>query len=214
MVAFLLLEAFIMRNKHIICWSAILLLDAIFCYFVIVQGIDDLYRENSWAENLQVLILGIACVIFAKTAYQETGREQVLSSFLAMLCFIFIFREVDFDKIDGMPKFVVFMLAEDGRTFFWAITLGLLANLLRDIKHYLRHFKLYISSASIVYLFLLAPFMLIFSHLFDRQIWMVEHRVFFEELAEMTAYCFMLCSAIFSAESLHNLKQKTQQAAV
>ncbi|MCK5882001.1 MAG: hypothetical protein KAG18_09000, partial [Sinobacterium sp.] len=77
MVAFLLLEAFIMRNKHIICWSAILLLDAIFCYFVIVQGIDDLYRENSWAENLQVLILGIACVIFAKTAYQETGREQV-----------------------------------------------------------------------------------------------------------------------------------------
>lgn len=198
-----------MNRKHIICWSAIAVLDAIFIYFVIAKGFDDLYRENSWAENLQVVILAIAMVIFAITAYKQTGRERILASLFTMICFAFIFREIDFDKIDGMPSFLVYMLAEDGRGFFLAIILGLLANLSRDIKFYFQHFKTYITSPVVFYFCLLAPFMLIFSDLFDQKRWMVDHRVFFEELAEMTAYCFMLCSAIFSAESLHKLKQQT-----
>ena len=193
-------------QKHLFCWLSIAVLDAIFAYFVIVEGIDELYRENSWAENLQVVFLAIACVIFARSAFLSGGRERILCSFFAMICFAFIFREIDFDKIDGMPSMIVFMLAGKGRGFFFAIILVLMGFILADLKYYLRHFKRYVLSAPVLYLCILAPSMLVFSHLFDRKIWLLEHRVFFEELAEMTAYCFMLCSALFSFSALQQVK--------
>ncbi len=199
----------LMKNKHFFCWSAIIVLDAIFMYFVMAQGMHDLYRENSWAENLQALLLIIAFIIFSISAYQHSGRERIFSAFLGMICFAFFFREIDFDRIAGMPSFIVFMLAGQGRGFFFAIILCLMALIVKDYKHYFTHIKAYLCNPVVIYLCVLAPAMLVFSHVFDRKIWMLEYRVFYEELAEMTAYCFMLCSAIFSVETLHKLKQDT-----
>lgn len=187
-----------MKPKYLISVGILAVLNIALIYLVVFQGASYLYKENSWIENLQVLFLSVACGIYFVSAINQEGRNKVLCLFFTLICFTFVFREVDFEDIEGLPDFLVFMLAGHGRAFFFTLMLGLLVMIGRDIKFYWQNKWLYLRSPVIVYLCMLAPFMLIFSFLFDKKIWMIDHRVMFEELSEMTAYGFILASSMYS----------------
>jgi len=187
---------------HAIALGVLALIVASLSYMVMGLGMASIYTENSWVENAQVAILCIACAIFFIDAQGLSGRHKTLCYFFSMLCFAFMFREVDFDRIDGMPDFIVFMLAGKGRTFFFIILLALLALMLRDIKIYWASLTQYLRCSVVVYIGIAALMLIIFSTAFDKKLIVIEHRIFFEELSEMTAYYFILLASLFAKPAL------------
>ncbi len=191
--------------KTAVAVLALLLMNGFLTYLVVFQGAEYIYRENGWVENLQVLLLVVASMIFALSSRQQKGVHRTICYFFSLLCFVFMFREVDFERIDGMPSFIVFMLAEQGRTVFFLGLLVLLVLMLKEIKFFWAHKAQYFQLPMVWSIIIAALMLIIFSHIFDRKIWMIEHRVFYEELSEMTSYYFILIASLFSFQELQNV---------
>lgn len=191
--------------------AVVALLDIALCYLVVIKDAATIYRENGWMENMQVGFLAIACVLFFVTALRLESRHRMVCFFFAMLSFIFMFREVDVDKFD-VPQFLIFMLAEQGRSFFFIILLGILGWEIKNFSHYWRNKSIYMASSSFIYITVAALLLIIFSHAFDRKLIMIEHRVFFEELAEMTSYLMILGAGLFAYKDLNAVTAQIETA--
>ena len=191
---------------------SVLLIDLVLVYLVIFQHAESLYRENSWVENMQVGFLAIGCLLYFVSAMRLNGDHRIVCLFFSMLSFIFMFREVDVDKLD-VPRVVIFMLAEQGRAFFFLILLGLLFYELRKFSYYWRNRRYYLSSSIFIFIATAALLLIIFSTAFDQKLIRVEHRIFYEELSEMTAYLMMLGAALFSRKDLNWIAQQIEETA-
>lgn len=164
--------------------------------------------EDTWVEHIQVLFLALATVGFAVQAFWQQGRYRVLCLFLMMLCFIFIFRELDVEDFD-VPQWVIFLFADNrGRAFFVVPTLILLGMVLQDWRHYLQNLRVYLKTPLFIALVLAAVLLLVFSQMFDRHWVSVAHNVLFEELSELSAYYLLLAMSVTARRPLAALQAR------
>jgi len=123
-------------RRNLIVLSVLLSGNLVLWYLAIGRGMDFIYEENSWMENIQAGVLLVSCVVFAFAGFALRGKHRALALFLAVLCFIFSFREVDVDEL-GVSTWLIFLLAEEGRAIFFLVALVLLVLMLKDAEYYL-----------------------------------------------------------------------------
>lgn len=182
-------------RRHLALFLLLAIVNITLCYLVIGLDMDFIYAENSWMENIQAIILIICSCVFAYRAFQFSDRHKYIAFLFAILCFTFAFREVDIDRLD-MPKWLIFMLAEEGRGFFFLVAFFFLGMILKDSKHYFRNLKVYVKSTLALYITVSALCLILLSEAFDKKILNITYRVFFEELSELVAYCLLLATAL------------------
>ena len=185
--------------------ALLVLLDGGLCYAVLVDG-QEFYRENGLMENLQALLLVMGILVFAFYGFSLQGRDRVLSAFFSLLCFIFLFRELDVDRMVDVPQILVFLMADNrGRAIFVLAELVLLVMLAKDFRHFLTCRSLYLRSNLFLFLALSAVLLLVFSNLFDRKWVRLHPQAFFEEITEVTAYYFLFIAAVMSRSELRSI---------
>ena len=118
-------------RRNLIVLSVLLSGNLVLWYLAIGRGMDFIYEENSWMENIQAGVLLVSCVAFAFAGFALREKHRVVALFLAVLCFIFSFREVDVDEL-GVSTWLIFLLAEEGRAIFFLVALVLLILMLKD----------------------------------------------------------------------------------
>lgn len=185
----------------IIVLLLIAILDGTLIYLAVVQHAEYIYRENSWIENMQVGFLFIAFLLFISASFRTARHHRNLCGFFASLSFIFMLREVDIEKFD-VPQWQIFLFAEQGRAVFYAISFGLLFMELGKYSYYLKNRHHFIASNLFRFMAMAAVLLIVFSTAFDQKLIKMNHRIFFEELSEITAYCFIVAAAFLAKKEL------------
>lgn len=189
---------------HYLWIGACLLICLTFMYLVIGLGFHGLTAENSWLENLQVITLFLAMMAFGKQAWHFTGRLRGACSFFAWLMWLFIMREVDFDKL-GIHPMLVYLWAEQGRALFYIIALALLFRECWHWRFYWQFRQSILRSSFFWYISCAAFALIVLSTGFDKQIFDVPHYQLYEETSEAFAYFMLLGAAVFARKSLSKL---------
>ena len=164
-------------------------------YFVMFLGHAHLYAENGLMENLQVVLLCIAFVGFAHAAISTDYANETLPSFMTLLVFAFVFRELDVDQFN-VPESVIFLFAGDGRALYLLPLIGLLLRLVFHCRHYIQYAGYYLDKRSIRYIILAALCYAVFGEVFDKKYVPIEHSDFWEESFELAA-AMLLCATSF-----------------
>lgn len=193
------------RNSRVLL--VLLAISLALSYLVVVCGLDIIYQENSWLENMQVVVLLISCLVFAIAGSTLRSRDRALSLFLSILCFIFSFREVDVDELQ-VPGWLIFLLAEEGRAVFFVMALIPFSQLLRNLRHYREHLSLYLRASLGVYLLKAAFLLVVLSSVFEKNIFGSSYHVFAEELSEFLAYCLLLLASLDLVRALGGIAQR------
>lgn len=193
------------RNMFIL--SLLLLVNLLFWYLAVGRGMAFIYEENSWIENIQAGLLLGSAVIFASSAFSHEARARVLALLLALLCFIFSFREVDVDELD-VPAWLIFLLAEEGRAIFFIMALGLLLLLLRHATYYLANRMRYLRSSLGIYFLLAAILLVVLSGAFEKDLFGSRYHVFYEELSELLAYCMLFAASLDLPRALRRIEMQ------
>ena len=180
---------------------------AVLSYLVIGLGMDFIYKENNWMENIQAAVLVVCCAVFAYQSFQFYDRHRHIALFLSILCFIFAFREVDADKLDW-PTWLVFLLAEKGRAIFFIIAFVYLGLILREARYYFANLRAYMTTSLVVYVFIAAFFLIVLSSAFDKKVIKISYWIFFEELSELVAYCLLFVASLDIVRALNRVKTK------
>lgn len=188
-------------RKHAAFITAAFIICSSFIYLSIVQNMHWLSDENGWLENLQVATLALAMLVFGKNAWALASRHRSLCSFFAVLAFIFIMREVDFDKL-AIPSWLIYLLAEQGRAIFYLLGFGFLFYEIAHCRYYWQRRKLYLRHSFFWYISTAAFVLIVFSTGFDKQIFDVPHHQLYEEVSEAFAYLMILAAAVFAKSSL------------
>ncbi len=196
------------RNRIVL--SVLLVLNLTFWYLVVGRGMDVLHDENGWMENIQVGMLLVSCAVFAFAGCVLRERHRHLALLLAVLCFIFAFREVDVDELE-VSTWLIFLLAEEGRAVFFIAALVFLVLLLKHVKYYLANRMLYLRSSLGIYLVQAAILLVVLSRVFEKDLFGFGHHVFYEELSEMLAYCLLFAASLDLARALSGIELKVGQ---
>ena len=176
-------------------------------YLAIGRGMDFIYEENSWMENIQAGALLVSCVVFTFAGFALREKHRRLALFLAVLCFIFSFREVDVDELE-VSTWLIFLLAEEGRAIFFVVALILSALLLKDAKYFLVNRMLYLRASLGIYLVQVAILLVVLSRAFEKDFFGFRHHVFYEELSELLAYCLLFAASLDLVKALSGIELK------
>lgn len=163
-------------------------------YLSMRLGYTQLYAENGFMENLQVIFLCLALPGFAHAALTTEHTDKTLPWFLALLVFAFIFRELDIEKFNS-PAWAAFLFAGDGRALYLLPLLGMLLKLLFSARHFIQYASYYLDARSITYLALAALCYGVFSELFDKKYVPIEHSDFWEESLEIAATMLLFAAS-------------------
>ncbi len=194
-------------RRNLIVLSVLLSGNLVLWYLAIGRGMDFIYEENSWMENIQVGVLLVSCVVFASAGFALREKHRALALFLAVLCFIFSFREVDVDELE-VSTWLIFLLAEEGRAIFFLVALVLLVLLLKDAKYYLANRMLYLRSSLGIHLVQAAILLVALSRAFEKDLFGFRHHVFYEELSELLAYCLLFAASLDLVKALRVIELK------
>ena len=194
-------------RRNLIVLSVLLSGNLVLWYLAIGRGMDFIYEENSWMENIQAGVLLVSCVVFASAGFALRVKHRALALFLAVLCFIFSFREVDVDELE-VSTWLIFLLAEEGRAIFFVMALALLALLLKDAKYYLANRMLYLRSSLGIHLVQAAILLVALSRAFEKDLFGFRHHVFYEELSELLAYCLLFAASLDLVKALSGIELK------
>ncbi len=152
--------------------------------------------EESVLEWSQAVLIFIAMIVYMVVGLAQKNPARMIALFFAVLCYSFILREVDFDKMN-LPDAAVFMLYGGGRyvtlALGFGITLGCAA--LNWKRYFLAAWNFVFSKEGLL-IALAAAFLWLgyfFEHKFD-----VANDEFWEEFCELLGYACLLSSALFS----------------
>lgn len=197
-------------RRNLIVLSVLLSGNLALWYLAVGRGMDFIYEENSWMENIQAGVLLVSCVVFAFAGFALREKHRALALFLSVLCFIFSFREVDVDELE-VSTWLIFLLAEEGRAIFFVMALVLLALLLKDAKYYLANRMLYLRSSLGIHLVQAAILLVALSRAFEKDLFGFRHHVFYEELSELLAYCLLFVASLDLVKALRGIESKVGQ---
>jgi hypothetical protein len=177
---------------------------------VIASGKHDIHAENALFENIQAVCLIFAAILYAASSLRNRSTERVEFVGLALLCFSFSLREIDFELI-GLPRLIEQLLIGNGRTasllVLWS---GYLAFLLRQPVNLSELIHRQFDSGLSRYLFVSAG-LLLTGALIDRGLFTPDHPRLFEELLEVNAYALLVIPA---AKSIVTSVRKPQDNSI
>lgn len=164
-------------------------------YSVFFGGHVHIYAENGLIETIQACLLAIACVIYLATAALEKRSDKLILLFCSLLCYGFALRELDVEKLD-IPHPLIFIGSGVGRNItvagaFIAICVYVA---LGNFSFYKKAAIEFIKSKPGALLIAGGVFLFV-GHLFEKN-GAITHHVFFEEMAELFGYTFIVLSSI------------------
>ncbi len=159
-----------------------------------------IYAENGLLENMQVITLFIAMLVFLQPLYRQKREDKLVLLFFALLCLSFILREVDVEKLN-IPELFILLGSGVGRNVIMASGfIAIIGYALFHFNYYKALAKHYIFSKKGFLLFL-AALLLLSSDYFEHQE-NILHHVFLEEIIELSGYVLILLTAfLFSRQT-------------
>ncbi|MFT5082702.1 MAG: hypothetical protein ACI9Y1_000732 [Lentisphaeria bacterium] len=160
-----------------------------------------IYAENGLLENIQVLTLTVASIGFIVPTFHNERSDKLITLFFAFLCFSFVLRELDVEKLN-VPDILIFFGSGTGRNVMLAS--GFLAIALyaaRNVAYYKTLALDLVFSERGIMLSLAAC--LLYSGQYFEDLETLQHHVLFEELCELSAYAAILIVA-------HSYKNRTR----
>ena len=175
-------------------------------FFVFHQHYTFLYGEHQLMENIQVILIFTSGFFFILQSTHIEKQHYWFTLTLTLLCYGFFLRELDIEDFN-VPNILIELGSGTGRNIMLAV--GWLFSIAYFVKHW-EQFKTqlipFLMSTS-GRLLMISAFLLVFGGLFDRKLIIMDHAVFFEELAEMAAYYCILVSALLIPLSFHAIKE-------
>jgi hypothetical protein len=162
-------------------------------YLSMHLGYTQVYAENGFMENLQVVLLCLAFPGFIHAAL-TTEHTKTLPSFMALLVFAFVFRELDIEKFNS-PDWAIFLFAGDGRALYLLPLIGLLVKLMLNARRFIQYARYYFDTRSIIYIGMAALFYGVFSEPFDKKYVPIAHSDFWEESLEIAATMLLFAAS-------------------
>jgi len=164
--------------------------------YLVLNGKNHIYAENGLIENIQVVILIIAYIVYLLTAALEKRSERLILIFCALLCYSFILREVDVERLN-IPYILISIGSGVGRNVTIFIAFAAIAYVaLRNYSCYKKVAIRFIKTNSGY--FLMAGGVFLFIGDFFEKHNLISHHIFFEEMFELSAYVLILLSSLTS----------------
>lgn len=194
-----------MNNSLKARYVVVALMLALTCIFAIQVIIFDhayLYGENELMEDIQLAILLVVGIVF----FRLTGEKNwsvvessapslnLLTHLGTALSFSFIIREMSC-KETGIDWLIFFVDGQGFKLLMVMLWVPLLVKAYKFKNEYISIVKKAILSPTSLFL-MAAVVCLAFSALFDKEIIVVEYFRFYEEIAEINGYGFMLLAAL------------------
>ncbi|MDR9500789.1 MAG: hypothetical protein RI601_03230 [Desulfurivibrionaceae bacterium] len=182
----------------------------LFYLVVFLHATAHIFAENGPMEMSQALLLTTTAVIFliSWTGLEKHHKFVLLSC--SLLCLTFLFRELDVADFD-IPHFLIVMGSGTGRniilsTAWVCIAIGAFLNW----QYYRGKLTLYFFSKTALLLMTGAGFLLV-GAFFDHEVIKVSYYKFYEELAELNGYYFLLLGALVSRASLQDIANRSSR---
>jgi hypothetical protein len=186
----------ISTGHAVIAFSALIAADLLFYYQVEIIRNVKIFKENQLLENMQALLIFIAGLSYAQAVLYVRKCHRLLPLGGALLSVSFLLRELDVEKFD-VPRWVAFLFGSGiGRnTLLVCLWLMLAVFLVKNHKHCLPVALGLLTHRTGLFA-ILCGLLLIIGSLFENQVFNVETYQFYEELAEMNGYYFLLLSSL------------------
>jgi hypothetical protein len=156
------------------------------------------YSENGPLENLQVVVLVTAFLIFLLPALHQKREDKLILLFFSFLCFAFILREVDIEDFN-LPPVIVFTGSGIGRNLI--LLTGFITMVTYGFLHFSYYKKLalsFIKSCPGI-LMITAGLLLYIGDYFEHQESLHLH-VFWEEMFELLGYMVISFAALITSK--------------
>lgn len=177
-----------------ITWAGLLVCIAYASYEMFYLKNELIHTENYFIENMQVAVCTLACAVFLAGALSNGEKAKMIPMFFAALAFAFIFREVDFERLD-VPEFVKTLCSGKGRNIIMAVLfVSVFTGAFLKFKFYFGAVLKFLRSKVFVW-GVLAALVLVASDIVERSTSIPNHE-FWEETIELAGYAFFLISAI------------------
>ena len=156
---------------------------------------SQIYAENGTIENVQALVLALACAVFLAVAVFDKNAKRLIILTLSLLCYSFVLRELDVEKLD-VPAAIQFMGSGIGRnaSIGAAFAAIFLYAGLTNFTFYKKSAVEFMKAKPGV-LLLIAVVFLFVGQFFEEQTG-IAFNVFFEEAFELLGYIFILLSSL------------------
>jgi len=196
-------------DRQLAGWVLIVcvLLTAVFSALAWRSGLAAVSRENGPMENTQLVGLAMAILAFAAVAVRTRDAERMVATGMAVLCMIFLWRELDFRSFGPRSWMAFFHTRTFKLAFGAAITAGMTIYWLRRRDLLPTVFRYSFSRQS--WPLWLGGFLLIVGEASEYIAKKHYHHaifVFLEELAENWGFAALLMAAVWF---LRNTSQRT-----
>ncbi len=178
-------------------------------YSVFILNDIAIYTENALIENAQAIILALACVVFLIPIAIENRPDKLIFWFCSLTCYGLVLREIDVEKLSGVPDFLKIIGHGAGRNLsfiFGAIAIFYYAS--RNFAYYKNASVKFIKSAPSK-LLCLAIILVLIGEFLEKQS-TVLHHVYYEEFFELCGY-FAILSAAYTVAVNSFLDIKTNR---
>ena len=151
-----------------------------------------IYAENGLIENIQVLTLSIACLFFFLPIVRQKRNDKLFLLFFAFLCLACVLREVDIEDLN-VPNFLIVIGSGAGRNIILATGFfAIFSYSLSNVTHYKKVLRSFLSRCGIV---IVTAGILLFIGDFFEKVSLIQHRMFYEEMFELSGYVLILLVA-------------------
>jgi len=174
---------------------------------VFILNITSIYAENGLLENTQIILLAISCIVFLIPIAIEKKPEKLILLFCSLLCYSFILRELDVERLD-VNNTIKFVCSGVGRyTTLSVAFIALFSYAAFRFSYYKNANVSFIRSKSGI-LLMSGGLFLIVGDLFEKRSTIIHH-VYWEELFELCGYCFILLSAFAANAGLNRITRRS-----
>ncbi len=162
-------------------------------YLVFMHNHVFLYKENGPLENIQVVTLMLACLVFFTPVVSQKRMDKLILLFFAFLCLSFIVREIDVEKFD-IPEILIVLGSGIGRNIILGTGFIAIFSYAFFNFSYYKHLSIsFLRSKNGVSMITAGIFLGIGSAFEHAKL--VQHHQFFEEMSELTGYVLILLVA-------------------
>lgn len=163
-------------------------------YAVFYGNRTHLYADNGLIENFQAVLLTIACLVYLAAAAFGRKSNQLIHLFCSVLCLSFLLREVDAEDFN-LPRAVVFLGHGIGRNTMLVTAFIAIAVYAALHRSYYMNAVVRFTKSRTGRLLIAGGLFLLIGGLLDQTNRPLHHE-FYEEIAELLGYIFILLSAI------------------
>lgn len=182
-------------GRDMAAFCPLILANLLIYYEAEIGGNTEIYKEDNFLENLQVLIIFISGVACSLAMINVQKDQRILPFIGALFSFSCITREFDIEKHD-FPQLMILLGSGWGRKILvTSLWLSVVFVLVRNNKRYLRMAVNLLATRTGLFA-ITGGLFLILGTLFEEQVFDVKSYVFYEELAEMNGYYFILLSSL------------------